>query len=366
MTHRSFEFRRFADQVFAPETGERVLILVDEPTATVPANKAWQQRFEMAQQWHSQFAALGKERGFEVLPLLRFPAVADHHAPFPKEGRLGDDIVTIDEQLDQVSLAIAMTEISMTAGLVQAAMRRPGAENFRAASMPLACVEMQNACYDIDYALLQQRCQKLKQAFDQAIAAEVTFSTGHSCFFDLRHRQCGVDNGYLHRDKEGVALINMPSGEVWITPYEGEIEGDVSKTRGTIPVAAEDGSVALLTIEANRIVAVGGEGTARDFYESLFELDPMRRNVGEIAFGCNPDARVSGLYIEDEKAGFHWGFGRSDFLGGTVGVDQFIDETTVLHYDNPYAKACQITASAELITESGERIKVLENGEYLV
>ena len=251
----------------------------------------------------------------------------------------------------------------MTSGLALASMRRPGANNFRAASAPLTRKDMEPACLAIDYQDLQDRCAKLKAALDQSVAAELTFSTGEQCYFDLRHRQCGVDNGYLHRDKEGMALINLPSGEVWITPYEGEIEGDISQTQGTIPIALDDGSIALLRIEANRITAVEGGGQARQYFTELFDVDPARRNVGEIAFGCNPGARISGLYIEDEKAGFHWGFGRSDFLGGTVGSDQFIDAGTVLHYDNPYAKDCPITASATLITADGKRIPVLENGD---
>ena len=31
-------------------------------------------------------------------------------------------------------------------------------------------------------------------------------------------------------------------------------------------------------------------------------------------------AEVTGCVLEDEKAGFHWAFGRSDHLGGVVGV----------------------------------------------
>ncbi len=361
-----FNITEFIDEVFAPEAGERVLFVVDDPTPDTPVNKDWQARFELADEWHRAFSDMGTERDFEVLPILRFPAAADHHAPFPELGTLDGKTVNIDDTLDTVSLAIGMTEISMTSGLALASLRRPGASQFRAASAPLTRKDMEPACLAIDYQNLQARCATLKGLFDRSIAAEVTFSGGEQCFFDFRHRQCGVDNGYLHRDKEGMPLINLPSGEVWITPYEGEIEGDIPLTHGTIPIALDDGSVALLRVEANRIVAVEGQGYAKDYFTRVFEVDPARRNVGEIAFGCNPGARVSGLYIEDEKAGFHWGFGRSDFLGGKVGPDRFIDATTVLHYDIPYAKDCPITASATLISADEKRVPVLSNGEYLI
>ena len=360
-----FEIHQFIDEIFAPEAGERVLVLVDEPTGQTPNTPDWQARFDLAEEWHQAFSSMGQERDFEVLPILYFPAAADHHAPFPELGTLGGQTVNIDDTLDKVSLAIGLNEVSMTSGLALASMRRPGAHQFRAASAPLARKDMETTCLAVDYQELQARCAKLAAAVDQSVAAKVRFSTGEECHFDLRHRRCGVDNGYLHRDKEGMALINLPSGEVWITPYEGEIEGDLSQPHGTIPIAAEDGSIALLEVESNRVVAVEGTGNARRYFTDLFEVDPARRNVGEIAFGCNPGARVSGLYIEDEKAGFHWGFGRSDFLGGTVGPEHFIDATTVLHYDNPYAKECPITASAHLITADGTQLSLLEDGAYV-
>ena len=366
VTASPFDMRAFIDEVFAPQAGERVLLLVDEPTAQQPLNADWEARYALADEWHGAFAKLGKERGFEVLPILRFPAAAAHQAPFPEFGTLDGRSVSIDDTLDQVSLAIGMNEVSMTSGLAMACMRRPGAANFRAASAPLLRKDMENACLAIDYKALRYRCRVLAALIEDAVAAEVEFTTGDRCRFDLRHRRPGVDNGYLRRDKEGIPLINLPSGEVWITPYEGEIAGDAPRTEGVIPVARGDGSVALFRVEANRVVAVEGENPARGYYRRIFDADPMRRNVGEIAFGCNPGARVSGLYIEDEKAGFHWGFGRSDFLGGTVGPAHFLNESTVMHIDNPYARDCPITVSADLIDAAGGRTAVLRSGNYVV
>ena len=366
MIRSSFDICAFIDEVFAPERGERVLFLVDEPTTQNPLNPDWEARYRLAEEWHGAFAEIGQERGFEVLPILRFPAAPAHQAPFPETGSLDGRSVNIDDTLDQVSLAIGMNEVSMTSGLAMASMRRPGARNFRAASAPLLRKDMEEACLAIDYEALRGRCEVLEALIENAVTAEVEFATGDRCRFDLRHRRPGVDNGYLRRDKQGIPLINLPSGEVWITPYEGEIAGDVPRTEGVIPVARDDGSVASFQVEANRVVAVEGENPARDHYRRIFAADPMRRNVGEIAFGCNPGARVSGLYIEDEKAGFHWGFGRSDFLGGTVGPAQFLSESTVMHVDNPYARDCPITVSADLVDIEGGRTAVLRCGSYVI
>ena len=92
----------------------------------------------------------------------------------------------------------------------------------------------------------------------------------------------------------------------------------------------------------------------------------MRRNVAEIAFGYNRKARVTGVFIEDEKAGFHWGYGRSEFLGGTIAPKDFASPETVLHVDLPYAKECSITVSADLISSAGTRTAILRDGEYVL
>ena len=103
-----FDIRTFIDEVFAPQAGERVLLLVDEPTAQHPLNADWEARYALADEWRGAFSELGEERGFEVLPILRFPAAAAHHAPFPPFGTLGGRRVSIDDTLDEVSLAIGM------------------------------------------------------------------------------------------------------------------------------------------------------------------------------------------------------------------------------------------------------------------
>ena len=86
--------------------------------------------------------------------------------------------VAINDTLDRVSLAIGMNEVSMTSGLAMASMRRPGAASFRAASAPLLRKDMEEACLAIDYESLRKRCGVLQALIENAVAAEVEFTTG--------------------------------------------------------------------------------------------------------------------------------------------------------------------------------------------
>ena len=71
-------------------------------------------------------------------------------------------------------------------------------------------------------------------------------------------------------------------------------------------------------------------------------VDFARRNVAELGLGCNDKAVVQGAIIEDEKAGFHWAYGRSEHLGGTVGPGHFTHPANVIHQDIVYAPASPI------------------------
>lgn len=362
-----FDLEKFLVDVFDPVAGEHVAVLVDRPIPGVPDNDAWRERRVMAASWREGLERLGSRIGFVTLPLVSYPTTGRNGADFPTEGEAAERVISISDVLDESSLLLALTEFSMTAALCDVCKRRPGAHVFRAASMPGVQKWMEETSLSADYREVARRCRVLKEAFGGADHAEVVFSTGHRCLFDLRHRICEADDGYLHRDKDDdIPVINLPSGETFEVPYEGELPGDPSRTQGELPVH-EDGQTVVFRVEANRIVEVIGRGSVADHYRSFFAADPVRGNVAELAFGCNDDAKVTGNVLEDEKAGFHWAYGRSDHLGGKVGLAQFRSPANVVHEDIVYAKGSPIAvASAELVEGGGRRIAVIRDGAYVL
>lgn len=362
-----FNLEKFLVDVFAPEPEERVAVLVDSPTADVPDNEEWQGRRAMAEEWRKGLEALGSRTGFEVLPLVVYPAVGTHGADFPAEADVGGKETSMVSILDEVSLVLVLSEFSATAALVDVCRRRPGADVFRAASMPGVQKRMERTSLAADYAQVATRCRILRDLLQPAELAEVEFSTGHTCAFDLRHRVCETDDGYLHRDKsDDIPVINLPSGEAFKVPYEGEKPGDPSRTEGEIPVS-EGGETVVFAVRENRIVEVVGDGKVAARYRAYFEEDPGRRNIAELAFGCNDRAEVTGNVLEDEKAGFHWAYGRSDHLGGVVGIDAFKSPDTVIHQDIVYARGNPITvARADLVGPGEGRTTVIHSGDYVL
>ena len=357
------DLKKLLLDVFDPQPGETVTFVVDLPRGEVKDHKGWSARRAMAERWRGVMAEIASERDFSVRPILTFEASGANNADLPARGRLGDDEVDLLEALKESTLVIAMTEFSATAPLAKLADTE---DDFRAASMPGVQERMEGTALAADYSKVAARCKAIFDIMDGAILCDVLFSTGHRCWFDLRHRMPEMDDGFLPRGKGGDRIINLPSGETFVVPYEGEFEAVPSWTAGTIPVVEEE-ELVLFHVVANTVIVVEGEGPVAERYAAFFDADPARANIAEVAFGVNDRAEVTGEVLEDEKAGFHWAFGRSDHLGGVVGVEDFESPESVVHQDIVYAEGNPVQVErAVIIHPDGRHVSVIDEGEYKI
>jgi leucyl aminopeptidase (aminopeptidase T) len=269
------------------------------------------------------------------------------------------------EILSESEIVVAMTEYSATAPLIEFTNKYP---NLRVASMPMVSRDMEDTALAADYTEVARKSHILATMLDKAVGAEVSFSSGHEMYFDLRYRTAHADDGQLHADKEGTRVINLPSGEAYIAPYEGEIEGEPSLTAGLLPVECDPGDIAAGRVENNRIVEIVGEGPCAQEGREFLAGDDGFRNVAELGLGVNDKAVITGNVLEDEKViGMHWAFGRSDHIGGTVGPEDFDKQEHVTHQDFVYPKDGSIEVSSLiLIFEDGTREEIIRDGSYTI
>jgi len=360
----SFELEKLIIDVFDPQRGEAVLVMVDLPHGSLDDYAEWSARREMAEEWRQVFEQLGTEIGFSVHPLLTYPATGAPNSPLPEAGTIDGQEVPFENILAETNIVVALTEFSATAPLAEYSQRFP---NLRVASMPGATRSMEQSALAADYAEVARKAHILKEKLDKAAGARVQFSTGHEMYFDLRYRDAHADDGRLPADGSGARIINLPSGEAYIAPYEGELEGDPSRTEGLIPVMLGD-ELVVARVEENHIVEVTGDGPQADEAREYLALDQARRNIAELGLGCNDKARVTGNVLEDEKVmGLHWAYGLSEHIGGTVGPDDFSDPRYVVHRDWVYPKDGAIEI-ASLILEYGDGTseEILRDGKYTV
>jgi len=240
----------------------------------------------------------------------------------------------------------------------------------RAATMPGFSPAMVPALR-LDYTEVNRRVHLLKDLLDRAVAADLRFvvdgGTEHRLHLDLRHRKAHASGGLL--PKPGTAG-NLPSGEAYIVPYEGELDGHPTATAGLLPIQFAD-EVVFFEIVNNVAQRVISDGPFSTREAALLAAEPARGNIAELglgvlsAFGIEPIGEV----LLDEKLGLHVALGRSEHFGGQVGPQQFSVPDAVIHQDHIYLPQIQpriAVAAANLLFDDGETLELMRDGDYVI
>lgn len=333
----AFNLGNFIEDIFKPQKGEKVTIMYDLPHVEIKDNLAWQERRNMAEEWHHNLALIADRWHISINPIVTYNATGKNNSDLPVYCFMEGKKIRTEDIIKDSTILISMPEFSATAPLYILARNL---KKLRVGSMPGAAKFMEESGLSANYSEIAEKCKILVDIFNKAIGAEVEFSTGHKCFFDLSANHPALpDDGILYPDRAGTdnSLSNLPAGEVFCVPNEDEDSG----TCGELPNRIGD-EIAVYVVKNNRIKDVKGKGPLIKELRDVFRKDPAWQNIAEFALGLNDKARVTGNILEDEKAGFHWAYGRSDHLGGNVGVKDFNSPDNVIHMDIVYAKGSPI------------------------
>ena len=354
----------------------RLAVMIDLPDVVVPDNEDWAQRRDIAAGWVRGLAPRVAELGLEGASLVLYRNahtnngdLPDHgwyhpaDAPLPATAELvRAEPVPLDEILASHSIVLLPTEFSATAPMKVAAPRL----GFRAATMPGFNPGMLPALR-LDYTVIGQRVERLQDLLNQATACHIAFLVdGEQRFellLDLRHRDAHASGGMFPRN--GIAG-NLPSGEAYIVPYEGELEGQPSRSAGIMPVQLDD-EVVLYEIVENRAVRVLSDGPVSEAEAAHLVAEPAYGNLSELGLGVLGDMGIEpiGEVLLDEKLGVHIAFGRSEHFGGQVGPGDFSSPDQVIHIDRVYVPLIQprvIVAKAVLAMADGGELLLAEDG----
>lgn len=366
-------------RVFVPRPDDTGIgMLIDLPDVVAPDHPAWRARRVMAAEWAARLTDAQTTLGLPTR-LLLYRNAHTNNGELPADGvwiHDGGALPETAEALEAVprvpwpeifarhSILFAPTQFSATAPLKVAARSCA----IRAATMPGFRAEMIPALR-LDYTEINQRVVALAALLTSAEGADLMFTTPDGEAFlhlDLRHRAGHASGGLL--PDPGTAG-NLPSGEAYIVPYEGERTGDPSRTAGLLPVEF-NGEIVRYTVVGNRAVAVLPGGPRAATEADRLRAEPAYGNIAELglgvlaAFGVQP----VGAGLLDEKLGLHIAFGRSDHFGGQVGPGAFSSHDAVVHIDRIYVPACQpqvSVARADLVFAGGERRTIIEANEYV-
>jgi len=367
--------------VFKPRPSDRVLtIIADVPDTRVPDDEQWRQRRIMAYNWWMRSIAFKHDLGLERIEIFYYPNVGSNNNNLPdtfyhwggNPANLNTDVLTAEampvplgDVLSSTDLIIAPTEFSATAPCKMLAKQY----NFRGATMPGFIPEMLPSL-SLDYGKVHERIMSIKVRLDEALRERLRFNARGREYVldcDLRYRTATPSSGMFHDD---MIVGNLPSGETYIVPYEGERDGEPSLTNGEIPVQFDD-EIVVYRIENNRAVEVLTQGSASDKERAKLLDEPAYGNIAELGhgvlgyFGCT----AVGSLLMDEKLGMHVAFGRSEHFGGVVSPASFNKAENVVHIDRVYVPSLQpdiVVREAVLTYPDGREEAIMKDGAWIV
>ena len=340
------ELLNLVDRVFKPRPDDKALaILVDFPDQEVPDDPNWADRRSLALDWFEKLGPAAGRLGLEKVSLFGYRNPRANNADLPERVSLltalpksADDLPEqspLTSVFQQYQILIVPSKFSATAPMKVGA-RRYG---FRAATMPGFTRAMIPALA-LDYQMINRRVHQLKELVDTAEACDFVFKVGetsHRLTLDLRFRPGHASGGVI---TEPGTAGNLPSGEAYIVPYEGENEP--SRSEGVLPVQF-GGDVVLYRIENNRAVEVLSDNSTSQTEREALQAEPAYGNIAELGLGVLGDLGIepTGVVLLDEKLGLHIAFGRSEHFGGQVGPEDFSRPEKVVHIDRVYLPQLQ-------------------------
>ena len=274
--------------------GENVLIVCDPTTG------------EIGQALHKAASKRSKRILLIVMPKGR------HHGEEPPS--------PVANLMRQQQIVIAPTKYSLThTRAIRAAVK----EGARVATMPGITDKMFiGGGMTADFSAIKKQISDLSSTLRRKRLLHITCENGTDIQFEVSWRDWKMDDhGVCNRPR---MITNLPAGKVFVLPKEGTMEG-------TIIIDGSWESTLLdtpleLTVEKGIVIDIKGDSTAaqirQQFGEAATRLKSKDREmvwtVAEFGFGMNPNARLTGHVLEDEKkmGSCYFAIGDNSSLGG--------------------------------------------------
>ena len=278
--------------------GENVLIVCDPTTG------------EIGQALHTAACERSDRVLLVVMPKGR------HHGEEPP--------APVANLMKQQQIVIAPTRYSLThTRAIRTAIR----EGARVATMPGMTIEMfTQGGMTADFSEIKNRISGLSSIFRRKRLIHVKDSNGTDVEFEVNWRDWKLDdNGICNRPR---MITNLPAGKVFVLPKEGTMNGTIV-IDGTWEATLLEEPLELI-VEDGIVIDLKGDAVAaqirQQFGEAATRLKSRDRElvwtVAEFGFGMNPEAKLTGHVLEDEKmlGTCYFSIGDNSSLGGNSNV----------------------------------------------
>ncbi|MDD5473640.1 MAG: aminopeptidase [Candidatus Methanoperedens sp.] len=271
---------------FGAKRGESVLIVVDTSTPLSIGRSL----FEAA-----------RDRWCDAMIVTMLPRM--RHGEEPP--------ISIAEAMKNADVVIAPTTFSLTHTQARINACKAGA---RIASMPGITEEMMaSGGMTADYNKVNDIAIRLNKQLEKARKVRVITESGTDIVFNLEGCKWMMDTGICH---EPGCSANLPAGELYIAPEDANgvfvVDGSMSGF-GILESPLE------FTVGNRHVAGIKGKQAGK-LNSMLDAVGDKARNIAEFGIGINPQARLIGNVLEDEKVGgtVHIALGDNSTFGGDV------------------------------------------------
>jgi len=220
----------------------------------------------------------------------------------------------------------------------------------RFASMPAFDPRMWETAMSANYEEVDRRTLLLKERLTGALSAHVRTPNGTDISFDLRGREFKANTGLLNQPGSSG---NLPAGEVYIAPLEGNSNGRMVIEPGINPWGKEQ---LVLEVKDGKVIKMEGDSRFVGRLEEIFSKHPLARNIAEFGIGTNDKAKAGTTLLELEKifGTIHIAIGDNSSFGGKVSVPIHIDfvfENPTVDFTFPDGKTFQLLKDGKMMLE---------------
>lgn len=274
--------------------GERMLVVTDAPLR------------------HIGYALhqAARDLGHEVLLVEMLPRKSNGAEPPPE---VADLMTRFDLVLCPTSKSLTHTDARRTAS----------AAGVRIATLPGVTEDIMVRCMNADYHRIADRTHRLCALLASTRTIRVTSPAGTDITMPIAGRAPHASSGLFHeRGQWG----NLPTGEAYLAPLEGQSHG-VVVVDGSMAGVGMTSEPIRIEVENGYATHISGGAGAEKLVALLEPHGRDGRNVAEFGIGTNDRAILTGVILEDEKVmgTIHIAFGDNKSMGGSVGVASHLD-----------------------------------------
>ncbi|ABL00874.1 conserved hypothetical protein [Pelobacter propionicus DSM 2379] len=254
--------------------------------------------------------------------------------------------IVLDLRQDAADVIIAMSNNSTSHTRYRALANDTGA---RFASLPHFDPDMFHGSMTVDWQALAARTARLAQAVNRADWLLVRTPNGTDMRISKRGRNAEGDDGLLIAPG---SFGNLPAGEVYLAPLEGESSGVMVIEWGPTRKLEQP---LCCTVERGVVIAMEGDEQQRGMLEARFAENATCRNIAELGIGTNDRASRPDNVLEAEKilGTIHIALGDNTGFGGTVSAP--------FHEDYVFYRPTLTAVMAD-----GSEMVIIDDGNLLV